>query len=79
MSLSRSVSLLCLLGLGKFSRRSSEWRPIAICCGMVLSVQKRCQKSSSNSEGKSFLSCTYRIVADGKPLILINEKFPLDE
>ncbi len=29
-------------------------------------------------EGKPFLSRTYRIVADGQPLILINEHSPLD-
>ena len=29
-------------------------------------------------EGKPFLSRTYRIVADGQPIMLINEQFPLD-
>ena len=30
-------------------------------------------------EGKPILTRSYRIVADGQPLMLINEQFPFDE
>ena len=35
-------------------------------------------ESLAHLEGKPFLSRTYRIVADGEPIMLINEQSPLD-
>jgi chorismate-pyruvate lyase len=33
----------------------------------------------ANIAGQAFISRTYRIIARGKPLMIINEKFPMDQ
>lgn len=53
------------------TRRDLLWWGIERATGLPSSI--------AYFEGKPFLSRTYRIVANEKPLMLITEKFPLDE
>lgn len=65
-------------GLGRLLKISGlETRRDLLWCGVE--HPKALPEIIKYLEGKSFLSRTYRIVADGKPIILINEKFPLAE
>ena len=53
------------------TRRDLLWWGIERATGLPSSL--------AHFEGKPLLSRTYRIVADGDPLMLITEKFPLDD
>ena len=64
-------------GLGKLLQRSGlETRRDLLWWG--LKRPKDLPKTLLHLEGKPFLSRTYRIVAHGHPLMLINEQAPLD-
>ncbi len=64
-------------GLGQLVQRSSlETRRDLLWCG--LERPKDLPKALIHLEGEPFLSRAYRIVADGQPIMLINEQFPLD-
>ena len=65
-------------GLGKLLQHSGlETRRDLLWCG--LERPKDLPAVLGHLEGKPFLTRTYRIVADGQPIMLINEKFPLGE
>jgi chorismate-pyruvate lyase len=53
------------------TRRDLLWWGVERATGLPSSI--------AHFEGKPFLSRTYRIVANGNPLMLITEKFPLDD
>ena len=64
-------------GLGQLLQRSGlESRRDLLWWG--LKRAKDLPKALAHLEGKPFLSRTYRIVADGQPIMLINEQSPLD-
>ena len=64
-------------GLGQLLQRSGlESRRDLLWWG--LKRAKDLPKTLAHLEGKPFLSRTYRIVADGQPIMLINEQSPLD-
>ena len=64
-------------GLGQLLQRSGlESRRDLLWWG--LKRAKDLPEALSHLEGKPFLSRTYRIVADGQPIMLINEQSPFD-
>ena len=64
-------------GLGQLLQRSGlETRRDLLWWGLKRS--KNLPEVLLHLEGKPFLSRTYRIVADGQPIMLINEQFPFD-
>ena len=64
-------------GLGQILQRSGlETRRDLLWWGLKHS--KDLPEVLLHLEGEPFLSRTYRIVADGHPIMLINEQFPLD-
>lgn len=63
-------------GLGTLLQRSGlESRRDLLWCGVE--CPKDLPENIANLEGTAFLARTYRIVADGQPIILIKERFPL--
>lgn len=64
-------------GLGQLLQRSGlESRRDLLWWG--LKRRKDLPEALAHLEGKSFLSRTYRVVANGQPIMLINEQSPLD-
>ena len=64
-------------GLGQLLQRSGlETRRDLLWYG--LKYPKDLPEMLLHLEGEPFLSRTYRIIADGQPIMLINEQFPLD-
>ena len=65
-------------GLGQLLRRSGlETRRDLLWYG--LEYTSSLPDTIKHMEGKPFLSRTYRVIAQGKPIMLINERFPLTE